>query len=727
MAGDSAQTVKARWFNRLSFVIPSLIVVLVLAACASVSYLGYLNGRAGLQQAAESELTVVASARASQLVELMNAAQDEIGNLSSSAAVSNSVEQLVAVQDTIKPELDAIRTYYQNPETADERAALTGQDNKTIYSWRHRETHSVFYSIWKTGGYGDIYLFDGDGQVLYSVTKGPEFLETAAEGGTLEGTELAAIFAEAKDLEAGQTILSSFSEYPLAGNDPSLFISAPVYVNMYGDVSFAGVISIRLNAAYLDGVVSDREGMGQTGQSFVVDGSGQILSNQPLADEPTALKAQHDLSVFKGLEAGGAVSALYSDDTGAARLEIAKKLEIEGLDWTVVVAKSEAETFASVTTMRNAMINSTLFATLVVTVIVLLFSRFVIIRPITGLADALRAIAGGNLTAEIAATGRRDEIGDIGRAVLDIQNNAAEEHAKRSAQEADAARDQEAQRKTLMSELADDFQTSVGDVVASVTSAATDLRDSAAQMQEMTDRSGQTSAEAAEVSASALSEVESIAAASDQLSSSIQEISSLIERSNAVAAQATDRANTTNDTVRSLAEAANRIGEVITLISDIADQTNLLALNATIEAARAGEAGKGFAVVASEVKELASQTGKATGEIQQQIDAIRLATDNAVSAIGDIQTTIGEITSSVGEVAAAVTEQSYATKGIAENTQRAAGGTSKVTEDIRNVSGIASEANTAAGAFADQAGDLAAQADRLAGEVDTFLRQVRSA
>ena len=203
--------------------------------------------------------------------------------------------------------------------------------------------------------------------------------------------------------------------------------------------------------------------------------------------------------------------------------------------------------------------------------------------------------------------------------------------------------------------------------------------------------------------------------------------STLIERSSSVAADATRRAQTTNHTVKSLAEAANRIGEVVTLISDIADQTNLLALNATIEAARAGEAGKGFAVVASEVKDLAAQTGKATGEIQQQIDAIRGATDDAVGAIGDIQKTIDEITQSVSEVAAAVTEQSYATQGIAENTQRAAGGTSQVSQDVQNVSSLSEQTNGAATSFSEEAVAMASQAEHLDEEVRKFLHQVRSA
>ena len=134
-------------------------------------------------------------------------------------------------------------------------------------------------------------------------------------------------------------------------------------------------------------------------------------------------------------------------------------------------------------------------------------------------------------------------------------------------------------------------------------------------------------------------------------------------------------AEKTNDTVRSLSEAGQKIGDVVQLINDIASQTNLLALNATIEAARAGEAGKGFAVVASEVKNLATQTSKATDEIATQISGIQSATEESVSAISSINAVIEEINNIAASVASAVEEQGAATDEIARSVEQAAAGT----------------------------------------------------
>ena len=136
---------------------------------------------------------------------------------------------------------------------------------------------------------------------------------------------------------------------------------------------------------------------------------------------------------------------------------------------------------------------------------------------------------------------------------------------------------------------------------------------------------------------------QAVAAASDQLTSSIRDIGRLVENASTVSRRGRDRAEETNRTVRDLVSAGTRIGEIVKLINDIASQTNLLALNATIEAARAGEAGKGFAVVASEVKNLATQTAKATEDIQGQVGEMKAVTDSAVHAIEDIHAIITEI------------------------------------------------------------------------------------
>jgi methyl-accepting chemotaxis protein len=355
------------------------------------------------------------------------------------------------------------------------------------------------------------------------------------------------------------------------------------------------------------------------------------------------------------------------------------------------------------------------------------FSFLGIARPMTRLNGALGEMAGGNLDVEIPGAARGDEIGDLAKTVTVIRENA--EQKARDEAAAKTRQDQIAaeQRKADMIRLANDFEGAVGEIVETVSSASTELEASAGTLTSTAERSQELTTMVAAASEEASTNVQSVASATEQLSSSVNEISRQVQESARMASEAVGQARTTNDRVSELTKAASRIGDVVELINTIAEQTNLLALNATIEAARAGEAGRGFAVVASEVKALAEQTSKATGEIGQQITGIQAATQDSVNAIKEISGTIERLSEISATIAAAVEEQGAATQEISRNVQQAAQGTQQVSSNITDVQRGASETGSASSQVLSAAQSLSGDSNRLKLEVGKFLNSVRAA
>ena len=346
-------------------------------------------------------------------------------------------------------------------------------------------------------------------------------------------------------------------------------------------------------------------------------------------------------------------------------------------------------------------------------------------QGIASIVKPMQDFTRGNLNAEVPHRGEKTEIGTMADA-LQIFKEAL--IAKR---DADAAAAKDAEEKIARGQRIDQatrqFESSIREIVNTVSSASTELEASAGTLTMTAGRSQELTTSVAAASEQASTNVQSVASATEEMTSSINEISRQVQESARIAHEAVDQARKTNDSVSELSQAANRIGDVVELINTIAGQTNLLALNATIEAARAGEAGRGFAVVASEVKALAEQTAKATGEISQQIGGIQAATQSSVSAIKEIGQTISRMSEIASTIASAVEEQGAATQEISRNVQEAARGTEQVSANIMDVQRGATEAGSAASQVLSAAQSLSQDSERLKMEVSNFLETVRAA
>lgn len=358
-------------------------------------------------------------------------------------------------------------------------------------------------------------------------------------------------------------------------------------------------------------------------------------------------------------------------------------------------------------------------ALIVLSVAISVFQITKIVRSLRRIRDALMEVARDNTELAIPMADRKDEIGELARAGRVFQTNAR--RRKQLEQEAAQERELERIRQNKAEEIIARFRLMIQESAHAVNASTDTMMERAGRVTQGAADAFDAAAQARSASANSSTSVQTVAAAAEELASAISEIATQSNRSASIIEEATRVASETDTHVASLAEAAQRIGTVVEMIRAIAEQTNLLALNATIEAARAGEAGRGFAVVAAEVKELSSQTARATGEIASQIQTVQELTDRAVASIREISRTIASVMDVTGAIKTAVGEQSAATKEITQSITVAADGSDRAADNVTSVASSIEMAMHEAHAFDALSREVKSVSAQLAKAVDGFL------
>jgi methyl-accepting chemotaxis protein len=349
-----------------------------------------------------------------------------------------------------------------------------------------------------------------------------------------------------------------------------------------------------------------------------------------------------------------------------------------------------------------------------------LFGVFAIIAPIRRIGHVLFDIAHGDKDVEVPYIGRADEVGDTARAAQTFKEKLVRIEQLEIAEKETAQRMAE-QRRADIDHVAGTFETTVVGVVRSVSASSTELEAAAEALGEMAETTRDLSGKVLSASTQAAENVQSVSLATEQLIVSVGEIGRQVRESTRIAREAVAQADKTDGRIAELTRAAARITDVVKLITDIAEQTNLLALNATIEAARAGESGKGFAIVAQEVKALAAQTAKATGEIGMQIAGVQAATQDSVASIKEIGDTIGRIAEIAAVITTAVEVQEETTRQIATNVRAATGSAAHVAANIAEVNDRAGGITSASTQILASAKSLSQEGSRLSTEMEKLL------
>ena len=717
---------------RLSNRLPILFTAGAVAVAITVGAASYLNAAGSTQALVDQRISSAVELGVSQFQDSLETIEKELKLVAENPITVSALSEFTGTWKAwamfgADPAAELQAAYIDNnPHPVGQRHLLDAADTESHYNKVHAKYHPWFRGLQQERGYYDVFLFDVDGNLVYSVFKEADFATNFAEnGGQWATTDLGVTFREAlATAQSGTSRVSfrDFKPYEPSANAPASFMAYPVKAE---DGKPMGVLAFQMPIDRVNDTFAQNFNLGDTGEMLLIGADGLMRNDSPFTEsvndilETEIATVVLDQAMSEGRAAGSA-----SLHRGEPMTLAAKKMTYQGADFVVIAAQTKREALAPLTALRNN--------TLVITGLIIPIKAFVgwwiargVTRPIGQLVKDMDELASGNTNIALNGAKRSDEIGDMSKAVLVFRDNAIE-RANLEAQSKQAEAEQAARRDRIDTLIAG-FRANVADGLEAVSSQAQAMTKTSDALSELANTTQMQANAASQASQGASDSTNSVAAGAEELAASIAEIRRQVSTTTDIVNNASSAARNTNDKVVGLADAASKIGTVVSLIQDIAEQTNLLALNATIEAARAGEAGKGFAVVASEVKQLAEQTARATDEISTQVGAIQGSTEETVRAIAGIVSTMDEVNDNTSAMAAAVDQQGSATDEISHSVTVAAAGTQTVVENVAMVSQSIEKTNVSAHDVRDAATSVTDQTERLNATVQSFLKDVAAA
>ncbi|MCP4105186.1 MAG: HAMP domain-containing protein [Desulfobacteraceae bacterium] len=624
-------------------------------------------------------------------------------------------------------------------------ACISKIDMEEAVAWKKHENEDDFFNAFiKTYGYHDLFLIHPEGKIFYTVRRESDY-GTDIIKGKYKDSGLGKLVR--KTMKAEKFSIEDFSPYAPSKNEPSAFIAQPLIYK--GEIHM--VIALQLSIESVNSIMQQREGMGETGETYLVGHDKRMRSDSYLDNQGHSVRKSFSGSIEKnGVDtdaSGDALSGktgikIVNDYLNNPVLSAYTPVKIEGLKWALLAEIDKKEVMRPIKNLIY-FIGIAVIGMTVVTILTAIYTGTRISEPLAKSVRFAKNVAQGDLRTNLKVS-QKDEAGMLANALRDMAaklrviikevtdtantvSASSEELSSVSTQLASSAEELNAQSETVAAG-SEQVSASVSTVASAAEQSSASVSNIAAMTEEMAatianvsdavKKTADDSKEVADASEDMSSRAGSIASAIEEMTASLNETACNTVKASRISQKTIQRTEEVNNRLEGLISASKQIGKVIGLIKDIADQTNMLALNATIEAAGAGEVGKGFAVVAGEVKELAKQSADATGEIAEQIEQIQKSTDDVVAAVGEISSVINESAGINGTIASSVEQQTAAASEISKNVAINA-------RFVRQIAGVAEQSSERMGEVNLAAHEISKTATEVAKHVDELSRGVK--